>query len=102
MLEARKPSTELRDLLHQVIVEVRSEKVGRQVLRRIYHEIGYIFATYQERSWITQVGIDLEDRVVLPRVIQTEQVRAEISLDRVLRNRDVSTDHSHQNRQITE
>ena len=64
----------------------------------MYHEIGNMFATYQERSWITQVGINLEDGVVLPRVIQTEQVGAEISLDRVLRNRDVSTDHSHQNR----
>ena len=49
MLEARKPSMELRDLLHHVILEVRSEKVGRQVFGHMYHEIGNI-ATYQERS----------------------------------------------------
>ena len=84
MLEARKPSTELRDLLHQVIVEVRSGKVVRQVFGHMYHEIGNMFATYQERSWITQVGINLENWRGVEGTVDTEQIASNVPFNSVL------------------
>ncbi len=43
-----------------------------------------IVTTYEEGRWVPKVGIDLEKGVGIQRVVQTEEIRSKVSLDRIL------------------